>query len=127
MGPSAHAPTMDAPSPTDLPVTSDVQRDHQLEVRFTREAARLAGLDASSLVAFAEQRTHPGPLRNAAARDWVLEVREELADAKNYSCWEAQRVLALGDATGLPHLARALALVIDAWHELEAYEQERQH
>ena len=105
--------------------SGDVARDVLLERRFTVEAARTIGVSPTALIAFAEGRTHPGPLRNAPARDWVLEQREEFADARNYACWEAQRIIAQGDAHGMHHLARALALTIMAWHELDLYEQDR--
>lgn len=97
----------------------DVARDVELERRFTVEAARAVGVDPNGIIAFAESRTHPGPLRDVERRDWLQEVREELADAKNYSCWEAQRLLASGAADDLPRVGRALAFLLLAWHELD--------
>jgi hypothetical protein len=97
----------------------NVARDVELERRFTLEAARSVGVDPSSLTVFAESRTHPGPLRDVERRDWVQEIREELGDARNYACWEAQRMLAASAADDLPRIGRALAFMLLAWNELD--------
>lgn len=102
-----------------------VTRDPAREREFTREAARLVGLDPTALIAFAESRTHPGPLKDFWTRPWPIEGMEEAADWRNYLCWEAERIIRLGDARGLPRLGRALAFVLMAWHELDQYQQER--
>lgn len=98
-----------------------------LEREFTHVAARLVGVNPAALIAFAESRTLPGPLRDFWTRPWVTEGREETADFRNYVCWESQRIIALGDVRGLPHLGRALAHILLAWHELDAYQQARAH
>jgi hypothetical protein len=100
----------------------NVARDVELERRFTSEAARAVGVDPNGLTAFAESRTHPGPLRDVERRDWIQEVREEVADGRNYLAWEAQRLLASGAADDLPRVGRALAFLLLAWHELEVPE-----
>lgn len=107
--------------------SGDVMRDVLLERQFTTEAARLVGIDPSGFIAYSEARTLRGPLRNAAARDWVEEARQEAGDWRNYLSWEAQRIIATGHADGLPHLAAALSHVLLAWRELDLYEQERHH
>jgi len=101
------------------PVNLDLQR------QFVREAARAVGIDPSALLAYTETRTLPGPLKEFWVRPWVQEARDEISDATNYIPWEAQRIIALGDARGLAHLGRAIALLLTAWHELDLYEEAR--
>lgn len=78
----------------------------------------IAGLDA-----FAEQRTHPGPVR-AGDRDLLLEAAEELADCRNYLAWAASLArpgLLAGDHEATrryDQAMRALAAVTVAWREL---------
>lgn len=93
-------------------------RDIDLERRFTREAARAVGVDPEPFIGFAESRILPGPLRDVERRDMLQEFREEVADGRNYLTWEAQRMLATGDAEALPRVGRALAHLLLAWHEL---------
>lgn len=54
-------------------------------------AAALAGyMDPEPLVAYAEARILPGPLKDFGGRDWVREALDELSDCRNYLVWWEQ-------------------------------------
>jgi hypothetical protein len=62
-------------------------RDLEREREWTRLAGESVELGVERLVVFAEHRAGYGPVRDLAGRDFLLEVREELADARNYLVW----------------------------------------
>lgn len=103
---------------------SDLRRDAAAERRLTFQVAErewTSRVAAIRLVDFAEERAMPGPVRltrDGAPRDFILEVREELADARNYLVW-AIRSHTL-DEKAEDRARVCLALVIDAWDALDA-------
>ena len=68
-------------------VRVDRDRDIAVERELTREAAKRVAADPEPLVLFAEARSDKGPVRDFPTRDFEREVREELADARNYLVW----------------------------------------
>ena len=71
-----------------MPAAMSWGRDPDLERGLVAEAAKAAGVaDTDALVAFAQRRAGPLQVRNFMARDFDLEIREELADAANYCVW----------------------------------------
>lgn len=117
---------IDPPRPPDRP------RNIPLERKLTRDAAKEAGFkveaggqtvgDDGALTEWAEYRAWPGGVR--AEMDEVREVREELADARNYLVWACERVhdrFLEGEPLACDEFARnmnALSLIIKAWHAL---------
>jgi hypothetical protein len=107
-------------------------RNLDLERQLTSDAAMHAGYmideggrtvgDDGSLSAWAEHRAWPGGVR--PHMDEVQEVREELADARNYLVWGCERIhdrFLAGDPLAADEYARnmnALSLIIKAWHAL---------
>ena len=64
-------------------------RDVAFERAWTTQAAESVRVRADELIAFAELRAGHGPVRDLLTRDMGREVREELADARNYLVWWA--------------------------------------
>jgi hypothetical protein len=111
-----------------------LQRDPSLERHLVGLAAQAAGHvtidpqlgipvgDDGGLTAYSERRILPGPVRDLA--DWDTELREELADARNYAVWGIQRdwpAYQAGEPVAAEAVARrlrALAHVVEAWHAL---------
>ena len=75
-----------------MPPSGDLVRDLDDEREIKEYGARLAKLDVDSLIAFAEARALPGPVRDADARDYGLDAAEEYADASNYLVWWVQAI-----------------------------------
>ena len=67
-------------------------RDLAWERLWSQSAARSAGVDAHYLTAFAEERSGEGPVRDLSTRDFLQEVLEELADARNYLVWKRRQM-----------------------------------
>lgn len=61
------------------------------ERRRTYAAGDVHGLKPLALVEFAEIRAGVEIVRGLDRRDFVQEVREELADGRNYFCWALER------------------------------------
>jgi hypothetical protein len=102
-----------------------VARDHQLERELTDLAARSVGLVSDGGIgAYADGRAHPGGVRPRSQDGWLREVAEELADARNYALWWAQKNrpgMLAGDADACDayeRAMRALAGVLVAWRGL---------
>jgi hypothetical protein len=100
-------------------------RNIDLERNLTDQAGTAAGLDplsAESLSALADHRALPGGV--LPGRDLVQEVREELADARNYLCWTIEENHAgylSGDPLASERVAKAmdaLSHVVAAWQAL---------
>lgn len=74
----------------------------------------------ADLNAMADARALPGPVQ-LSGRDFVIEAREELADARNYLVWH-HRERRLADAADdeLAALERAIAALAIAWQSLDA-------
>jgi hypothetical protein len=109
-------------------------RDSDFERQLTELAARNAGKtrpispthmagDTAGLDEYADFRAHPGGVR-FEGRDWLEETRQELADARNYLCWELEEYWGDyldGDPVAAEVVASrmdALQKVIEAWHAL---------
>jgi hypothetical protein len=69
-------------------------RDLPFERTLTEQAAEAGSVGSAVLIHFAEERAGAGPVRDPDARDFPLEVLEELADARNYLVWLAGWVMA---------------------------------
>lgn len=72
-----------------------------------------------SLNIFAEQRAGTADVRDHATRDFALEVREELADARNYLVWWMTRPGEPLRDDPYCSLVDALGLVAMAWQDIE--------
>jgi len=72
-------------------------RSVSLERAFT-EAATTGTINAARLVALAEARALPGPLRDFADRDFDLDGLEEGSDWRNYLVWRLQQIRAFVEA-----------------------------
>jgi hypothetical protein len=99
------------------------ERDLTLERHLTNLAARSIGLrDAASLSAFADHRAWPGGVR--LDLDPIREIREELADARNYAVWGIERIyqrFLAGDPDVLDEYGKlmdCLSNVCRAWEAL---------
>lgn len=100
-------------------------RDLSLERELTQLAAKAAGLlDAGGIDDYANARALPGGVRPGL--DFEREMREELADARNYACWAVEPLWAAhqaGDPDASKQVAKtlqALSAVVKAWHALSA-------
>lgn len=93
------------PDPTLTPA-----RDVPLERRLTVDAAATAGVDAAYLITFAETRAGLAPVRDPDGRDFVRELLEELADARNYVCWALEQVGRGADRN--PDLAGEISMAV---------------
>ncbi len=107
----------------------DRPRAIKLERHLTRLAHQANGVavpldenEPTHLDVYADFRAHPGGIK--VPRDFLQEVREELADARNYAVWEACAHW-LGYVDGDPescrkfeHAMRVLGKVAEAWREL---------
>jgi hypothetical protein len=98
-----HEPIPDTPAvplATEQPQSRDmgqewaVERNPALERKLTRMAHQAEGVAVpfdenlpTSLDAYSESRTAPGPLRYP--RNWPNEGRQEVGDCRNYYVWEA--------------------------------------
>ena len=98
-------------------------RDHQLERELGELAAKAAGFfDTHGLDSFADHRAHPGGVRESI--DPVREMREEIADARNYACWGIEplwEAYLAGDHDAGKRVAKlldSLSHLIAAWHAL---------
>lgn len=88
-----------------------------------RIAFSIAGEEVGSVFQFAQQRAHPGPIREHKSRDFMVETMEELADAVNYAIWGIQQLdlRGVGDAEYGELFAaygEVLAKVKDAYNRL---------
>lgn len=102
-----------------------MDRDPALGLYLVDIATRAAGLTSDhGLNALAEHRALPGPVH--LPRDFDQEIREEIADARNYAIWAIQE--SYGDyLAGDPGAAddyerrmRALSKLVLAWVELHS-------
>ncbi len=93
------------------------ERDLRFERAFTMQAAEAGGVGFAELIRFAEQRAGDEPVRDPGGRDFVLEVLEELADARNYLVWLAAWILTQPghDPQLLARIAEVLILVARAF------------
>lgn len=83
------------------------KRDPDFEATFIREVGGM-GIEP-----FRVSRAGSDPVRDFSSRDFVLEMREELADYLNYCVWAAERAQEAGnDVSPLFNAAR---------HVVEAY------
>ena len=80
-------------------MTLPLYRSLEFERGVTQQAARGA-VDPSRLISHAEQRINAAsasytrdPMQVAPGRDLMRDVREELADARNYALWAMQQNL----------------------------------
>jgi len=123
------------------PPSEWVQRDPAHERHLTEIAAEAAGYQRhevkiagvvfestphevpDGLSRFAHHRAHPGPVR-VGDRDFLLEIAEELADARNYCCWLVQKLLPdvmAGDVAAAEDYGRAMSTLqhlTRAWEAL---------
>lgn len=100
-----------------------MDRDPALGSYLVDIATRAAGLSSDhGLNALAEHRALPGPVR--LPRDFDQEIREEIADARNYIIWAIQELYeayVAGDpqaADDYERRMRALSRLVQAWVEL---------
>ena len=105
----------------------ELARDLDVERELTLIAGQAAGVTEATVLSldqYAEQRAHDGPVR-VHDRDLLVELAEELADARNYAVWEARRTqpgLIAGDHEATCRYDRALrtlAAVQRAWREFQ--------
>lgn len=96
---------------------SATQRDFGSERTWTIRAGESRRVSVAQLVAFAEDRAGAGPVRDLETRDFGLEVREELADARNYLVWQLLQEfqsVELDDEV-IELITRALESVVEAF------------
>lgn len=104
---------------------SDHPRVLEFERQFTRDAARtMSAVPPDRLIILAERRAGYSPVRDIEGREFGRELREELADARNYALWWIEQM-------GLCHAAsplyadvvgavtRSLAATAVAFHEAD--------
>lgn len=107
-----------ADPPEWYPPRPEVQRDLQFERSWTRQAGESArARTIEQLITFAEARAGDGPVRELADRDFAREIREELADARNYLVWAARQEMANSEPDGemTAAIAQTLACVTQAF------------
>ena len=92
-------------------------RDVAFERAWTVQAGESVHVRVDELLAFAELRAGHGGVRELATRDFGLEVREELADSRNYLVWWAQQASCAREPDGelTSMIARALQPVVVAF------------
>jgi hypothetical protein len=95
-----------------------VQRDVSFERMLTLQAGEsVHARTVEQLVTFAEARAGDGPVHDRDGRDFPREVREELADARNYLVWAAEQEILKADPDGemTAAIAETLACVTKAF------------
>lgn len=97
-------------------------RDVVFGGEWTRSAASAVNAPVEDLIRFADTRAKDGPVKGLPGRDLIREGLEELADARNYVVWEAQRQYEghKPDSGVIEHLGTALGYVAAAFAELRA-------
>lgn len=108
---------------SDLLLPRDLPRNLAYERALTATAATAAGSHGAAITRFAESRAPLEPVRDALARDFILEQAEEAADWRNYACWGMRQL----DETrrqdpraraARAELTQALGTVCVAWDHL---------
>lgn len=96
------------------------ERQPTVEDAIVAEAAKVAGYSyVQDLNDYAHARAHPGGVR-LTGRDLLRELREEIADGRNYLVWDIMECQVAGDPDGrIPALTRALACLVAAWRALD--------
>lgn len=91
-------------------------RDHDQEAEVGRRLIRGASLTRAwrRLADFANERAHPGPILMPAGRSMVRELREEIADARNYAVWGVRtRQMTDRDAAQICAQLAGIARILD--------------
>lgn len=104
---------------------SDHLRVLEFERQVTRDAAaRAHAIPPTRLIALAELRAGGAPVRDIETRDFGRELREELADGRNYAVWWIEQMglchpntPVYADVVGA--IGRSLAATAVAFHEAE--------
>ena len=107
-------------------MTTVTARNFGYEAEITNLAATAAGVPGAgaSLGAFADARALEGGVRHRTIEEWRQEVREELADARNYIVWTIDAIrpwYESGEAwacAAYVQLMGCLVGVVQAWSAL---------
>jgi hypothetical protein len=87
------------------------------ERRWTNDAAAtVTAVPPARLIAFAEARAGDAPVRDIDSRDFGRELREELADARNYAVWWLEQIglAEIVDTNLAADISRAIAEALAA-------------